>query len=181
MWRYRSSHIFDSCHFRFFANNFGSLCMPNSRIVGFWGCIWSFTNKTRSTTKQFTHMEIFSDFLCKRGYCHLNLTFLWLPSSSDELDDSSALDGMVSKSSLSMDGWRHWTQPESEQNQKIYQYYTHGSESNKPTSANTTARLTMVGWPTKREMCVWVSLVNNYNSYNAERASDERYDKVKLT
>lgn len=39
-------------------------------------------------------------------------TFFWLLSSSEELDDSSALEGIVSKSSLSIDRRRRWAQPE---------------------------------------------------------------------
>lgn len=39
-------------------------------------------------------------------------TCLWWPSSSEELEDSSPLEGMVSKSSLSTEGRRFWVQPE---------------------------------------------------------------------
>lgn len=42
-------------------------------------------------------------------------TFLLLASSSEELEDSSALEGIVSKSSVSMERRRRWVQPEGNQ------------------------------------------------------------------
>lgn len=43
-----------------------------------------------------------------------NPTFFRRSSSSEELEDSSPLEGMVSKSSLSTEGRRFWVQPECE-------------------------------------------------------------------
>lgn len=54
----------------------------------------------------------FTAFPSQRG---VEPTFLLFPSSSEELDDSSTLEGIVSKSSVSMEGRRRWVQPERDQ------------------------------------------------------------------